>query len=58
MKSHLRLVWNSEWADLLYAEGTFIGAVVKSAFERAASPDLGPLPEEELEAFKRQVMNG
>jgi hypothetical protein len=56
--SHLRLVWNRDWVDLLYTPDTFIGAVVKSAFERAAYPDLGPLPESELEEFKRQVMNG
>lgn len=34
---------------------TFIDSVIRCAFEAAANPDRGPLPAEELEAFKEQV---
>lgn len=39
----------------LYDTSTFVGEVVRFAFENAANPDRGPLPAEELEAFKEQV---
>jgi hypothetical protein len=51
----LRLVWNRDWINLLYDPDTFMGSVVKAAFERAANPNRGPLPADELEAFKREV---
>jgi hypothetical protein len=44
------LTWNA-----LFAEGTLMGAVLKSAYESAANPNRGPLPAEALELFKSQV---
>jgi hypothetical protein len=55
MSAKPRLVWNRDWINLLYEPNTFIGSIVRSAFENAANPDRGPLPSDELEDFKAQV---
>jgi hypothetical protein len=49
------IVDNTRPVDALYDLSTFIGSVVHCAFESAANPDRGPLPAEEMEAFKEQV---
>jgi hypothetical protein len=55
---HLRLVWNRDWVmqwhELLSGQD-FVGAILRSAMEAAENPNRGPLPAEEMEAFRKQV---
>jgi hypothetical protein len=58
MPPELYLIWNRDWIDQLPglpAPDTLMGAVLASAYEAAANPNRGPLPADELEAFKAQV---
>jgi hypothetical protein len=57
-KPDLRLVWNRDWINQLAqlpAPGTFMDAVLTSAYEAAANPNRGPLPADEMEDFKEKV---
>ena len=49
------IVDNTRPVNALYDPGTFVGSVIHLAFENAANPDRGPLPAEELQAFREQV---
>jgi hypothetical protein len=53
--SHLRLVWNRDWLNALYEPGSFALGVLKAAYESVENPNLGPLPDDEMEEFLRQV---
>jgi hypothetical protein len=49
------IVDNTRPVNALYDPNTFMGDIIKCAFEAAANPDRGPLPAEALELFKAQV---